>query len=355
MNNKTIAVIFGGKSPEHEVSVDSAKTICDVLSTMGYKVLPVYISRKGIWYLSDPKVAMSDENAVVINPSLTEKCFLSDNKKIYADIIFPIIHGSTGEDGILQGMLEMFDVPYVGSGVGASSIGMNKVITKQIVKETEVSVLPQVIITRHDEDKNTKIQQADKMEYPLFVKPVSQGSSVGITKVKKFDELMSAVDYAMRFDRAVMIEQGVDFAREMVCGVLGNDKHCEASLVGEVIPQGKHEYYDYESKYLDENGMKLVIPAILENSNSELIRSWAVKIFKAVGACGFARVDFFMDRKTSKIWFGEINTAPGFTSHSLYPSLWAKTGKSASIVIQELLDIAQEEYKVKNSFVVTRK
>lgn len=344
---ESIAVIYGGKSPEHEVSCLSAASIIKELRGAGYDVMPVYISRGGKWLLQETD-SSPKETGLKLNPSFTQKAFICSNGEVLQpSVIFPIVHGATGEDGILQGILEMLEIPYVGSGVAASAAGMNKVIAKELVKAESINVLPHVLIKDGDTNIPELINAAAKMGFPLFVKPVSQGSSVGITKVKKQEDLPAAIDKAFRFDTVIMIEKGVDFARELICGVLGNTSTCEASQVGEVAVQGSHEFYDYEAKYLDDNGMKLLIPAPLDNEQSMYVKESSIKVFRALGACGYARVDFFMERHSNGIWFGEINTAPGFTSHSLYPALWKCTGLSVIKVIERLIEIAKIDFNTK--------
>lgn len=351
---KKIAVIYGGKSPEHEVSCDSATSIINELRSAGHDVIPVYIARTGRWLVQEPDQAPAEKGTELF-PSFAEECFLtSGGDKIKPDVLFPIIHGTTGEDGILQGVLEMTGLPYAGSGVAASAAGMNKVVSKQLARSAGINVLPHVILTVSDENYSEKISEAEKMGFPLFVKPVSQGSSVGITKVKRPEDIEQALKNAFRFDRTVMIEKGVDSAREMVCGVLGGTYDCMASMVGEVCVQGGHEFYDYEAKYLDDNGMKLVIPASIDKEHENYIKNAAVKIFRALGCNGFSRVDFFVDRKSGEIWFGEINTAPGFTSHSLYPSLWKKNGMPVKDVLEKLIEIAVDEKKAGKKLEIRR-
>ncbi|MBO4555542.1 MAG: D-alanine--D-alanine ligase [Elusimicrobiales bacterium] len=341
---KNIVLIYGGKSPEHEVSCDSAASIAAELISGGHEVNPVYISRQGKWILQAPR-EMGTKNGIEVFPSLSESCFASaDNSvRIKPDVIFPIIHGKTGEDGIMQGFFELMDIPYAGSGVMASACGMNKAISKEIVKAAGINVLPHVTISvneRNSAEMEKKLDEAAGMGFPLFVKPVSQGSSVGITKVKDRSGLIDAVNNAFRFDTCVMAEKGVDRAREFVCGVLGNAMECKAAPAGEVCVQGSHEFYDYEAKYLDDGGMKLVIPAPLDKNRMDYICDAAVRVFKALGCSGFARVDFFADRTTGEIWFGEINTAPGFTSHSLYPALWKAAGVPVIKVLEQIIDVA---------------
>ncbi|HBA60487.1 MAG TPA: D-alanine--D-alanine ligase A, partial [Elusimicrobia bacterium] len=328
---KKIAVVFGGRSPEHEVSIESAKTVCAKLVSAGFAVLPFYAPRRGAWRLVQLKALLKNKplTGPELEPSLAGGCFLKrGGGKVRPDAVFPIIHGSTGEDGVLQGLLEMLELPYTGCNVTASAVGMDKIISKELVALEGVPVLPHVVIRAHQRAAmGSLLKKATRLGFPLFVKPVAQGSSVGVAKVKKPAQLKPAVENAFRFDTAVMIEKGVDMAREIVCGVLGSPAGAAASVNGEVVPQGGHEFYDYEAKYLDDNGMALKLPAPLPARTAAALRETAVKVFHALGASGLARIDFFVDPKNaSKFWFCEINTLPGFTSHSLYPRLWQKTG-----------------------------
>jgi D-alanine-D-alanine ligase len=268
-----------------------------------------------------------------------------------------MIHGSTGEDGVLQGLLELLDLPYAGCGVTASAVGMDKVISKELAALAGIPVLPHVVVRAHQRSTmGPLLKKAARLGFPLFVKPVAQGSSVGVTKVKTFSALKPAVENAFRFDTAVMLEKGVDRAREIVCGVLGSQDGAKASVCGEVVPRGKHEFYDYEAKYLDNSGMELRLPAPLAAAVSGKLRAMAAQIFLALGGSGLARVDFFVDPKDErKMYFCEINTLPGFTSHSLYPRLWEKTGLKPERVLKELVAIAVRSMARRRRLTIARK
>ena len=358
MKKLNIVLVYGGKSPEHEVSCDSAASIASELRSGGHSVYPVCISREGKWFLQDiDLIGKKNVSQIEIFPSIEHSIFAAESMQIRPDVIFPIIHGKTGEDGIIQGFFEMMDIPYAGSGVLASACGMNKAISKEIVKAAGIDVLPHVLISESERDKpdmDKKMEEAANLGFPLFVKPVSQGSSVGITKVKEKSGLREAINNAFRFDTTVMVEKGVERAREFVCGVLGSAMECKAVPAGEVCVQGEHEFYDYEAKYLDDCGMKLVIPAPLDKDQMDHVCDAAVKVFKALGCSGFARVDFFADRTTGEIWFGEINTAPGFTSHSLYPALWKSAGVPVINVLEKIMDIAIKEYETRKKLEIFR-
>jgi D-alanine-D-alanine ligase len=356
---KNIGVIFGGKSAEHEVSIESAKAVIKNLSKAGYKVSPVYIPRSGAWRLAAPETipagGQSGANAALsaragkLEPSFEKESFMLDGMPLRLDAVFPLIHGSTGEDGVLQGFLELLGLPYVGSGVLASAAGMDKVLSKSIARERGLPVLPHVEIFGGDKKSAAAgIKAARRLGLPLFVKPVQLGSSVGVTRVTALKDLAGAVAFAFRFDSRVMIEKGVDRAREIVCGVLGSPKAARSSVAGEVRPKGEHKFYDYEAKYLDDNGIDFLVPAPLSADTAFKIRELSAEIFKAVGCGGMARVDFLMDpKKETDFYFCEINTIPGFTSHSLYPALWKNTGLDPVKLSDRLVKLAFERRSAK--------
>ena len=360
MTKKKIAVVFGGKSPEHEVSIESAKTVCAELANAGFIALPLYAPREGGWRLVPAAALIAGKklDGEGVEPSLARGCFVKKNgASVKPDAVFPIVHGSSGEDGILQGLLEMLGLPYTGCGVTASAVGMDKLISKELAAGAGVPVLPHVVIRAAQKgNMGPLLKKAAALGFPLFVKPVAQGSSVGVTKVKNAAGIKPAVLNAFRFDTSVMIEKGVDRAREVVCGVLGTAAEAAASVTGEVAPQGKHEFYDYEAKYLDDKGMALLLPAPLPARTAEAMRAFSVKVFQALGCSGLARIDFLLERGgKGRFWFCEINTLPGFTSHSLYPRLWAKTGKKPARVLRELVNIALREKAAKARLSIARK
>ncbi|MCX5784690.1 MAG: D-alanine--D-alanine ligase [Elusimicrobia bacterium] len=345
MKRKIIAVIFGGRSPEHEVSIESAKTVCAELLKGGFLPKPVYITKRGDWRLANYQVLKRGGKPAgeFIEPSFKEGCFKTESgAKLKPAAVFPIIHGATGEDGKLQGLLELLGMAYVGCGVMASALGMDKIISKKLAADAGAPVLPHIIVRASDKNRiGPKLKKAAGLGFPLFVKPVTLGSSVGIRKVKKAAALKAAVNFAFRYDTAVMIEKGVDYAREIVCGVLGEGAGARASVCGEVRPVGGHEFYDYESKYLDENGMEFNLPAALSKKTAGKLRGLSTAVFAALGCHGMARIDFLMDPKNEKkFYFCEINTVPGFTSHSLYPRLWASTGLAPAETVKKLVELA---------------
>ncbi len=356
--NKKIGVIFGGKSAEHEVSVESAKGMVQNLCLAGYKVTPIYIPQRGAWRKADPETVSGGRvTGGKIEPSLEKGNFMLDGKPLKLDAVFPLIHGSTGEDGILQGFLELLGLPYVGSGVLASAAGMDKVLSKDIALKRGLPILPHVEISGRDKRSvDAGIKAARRLGLPLFVKPVQLGSSVGVTKVKAFKDLAAAVAFAFRFDSRVMIERGVDRAREIVCGVLGSALAAGSSVPGEVRPKGQHEFFDYEAKYLDNNGMDFMVPAPISAGTALKMREFSVEIFKAIGCHGMARVDFLVNpKKESEFYFCEINTIPGFTSHSLYPVLWKNTGLNPVKLSDRLVKLAFDRQRARCGLKTIRK
>jgi D-alanine-D-alanine ligase len=269
---------------------------------------------------------------------------------IDVDVIFPVLHGTFGEDGTIQGLLELADIPYVGAGVLGSAAGMDKDVMKRLFLAEGLPIVKHITILREDwrrDAKGTRKKIEKAVKYPVFVKPANLGSSVGITKAHDRDELGPAVDHAAEFDRKIVVEAAVGGkkgkAREIECSVLGNDRP-EASVAGEIVPSD--EFYSYDAKYVSE-GSKLVIPAKISKKQSKQVRDMAVRAFLAVDACGLARVDFLMDPKSDKIYVNEINTMPGFTAISMYPKLWAATGLSYPKLIDRLIRLGMERYEEK--------
>ena len=268
------------------------------------------------------------------------------NSRPEIDVVFPVLHGTFGEDGTVQGLLELADLPYVGAGVLASATGMDKDVMKRLFRDAGLPVVPWELIFRPDWESNPgivrkKIEKA--LRYPVFVKPVNMGSSVGISKVHNRSELSTALNLAAQFDRKILVENGID-AREIECTVLGND-HPSASVAGEVVPV--NEFYDYEAKYLKE-GSDLVIPARLTAQQRKQVREVAIRAFQAVDCAGMGRVDFLLERKTGKVFLNEINTIPGFTSISMYPKLWEASGLPYPHLLDRLIELAFERHREKS-------
>jgi D-alanine-D-alanine ligase len=337
-----IALLFGGRSAEHEVSLISASAIYRNIDKRKYEVVSFYISKKGEWKkVSSPLLSMEKLEK---GPSFSflpwEVAALP--RKVRADIYFPVLHGPYGEDGTIQGLLEMADVPYVGAGVLASGAGMDKAVMKALFA---VNNLPQVqyrIFLDSEYRKNKKAVLAlikKEFSLPFFVKPANLGSSVGISKVKAHVETSKALGGAFRYGRKILVEQGI-MGREVECSVLGNDEP-RASLPGEVIPY--REFYDYRDKYL-EGKTRFRIPAELPEAKIKEIQRLAVEAFKAVECSGMARLDFFLEEKTGKVYLNEINTIPGFTEISMYPKLWNVSGIPFPRLVEELVHLGFERH-----------
>ncbi len=394
MKKLRVGILFGGRSGEHEVSLLSAASVLKAIDKDKYEVVPIGITKDGRWLMSehaenllegkpiheprhlragDPETTpaaavLAQGESVVVPPEPVHResglvPFQTDSglmrrasdRAINVDVIFPVLHGTFGEDGTIQGLLELADIPYVGAGVLGSAAGMDKDIMKSLFIAAGLPIVKHVTILRgawENDPKGTQKLIEKKLKYPVFVKPANLGSSVGISKAHDRKELGPAIEEAAKFDRKIVIEQGVGGkkgkAREIECSVLGNDEP-KASVPGEIVP-GK-EFYDYTAKYLDE-GSQLIIPAKLTKAETKKVQELAVKAFQAVDCSGLARVDFLMDPKTRKIYLNEINTMPGFTSISMYPKLWAATGLAYSDLIDRLiqLGIERHEDKKKNQY-----
>ncbi len=397
MKKMRVGILFGGRSGEHEISLLSAASVFKAIDQSKYEVVPIGITRDGKWVTAadaerllqgnagegarathgqlragDPEATpaaavLQNGEAVVVPPephksgtALTP--FQTDapvrrasDRAINVDIIFPVLHGTFGEDGTIQGLLELAEIPYVGAGVLGSAAGMDKDIMKSLFRAAGLPIVKHVTVLRSEwESSPKKVQkQVDsKLKYPVFVKPANLGSSVGISKARERKELAPAIDEAAKFDRKIVIEEGVggkkNKAREIECSVLGNDKPL-ASVPGEIVPSA--EFYDYTAKYLDE-GSQLIIPAKLTKAKTRKVQELAVAGFRAVDCSGLARVDFLMDPKSRKIYLNEINTMPGFTSISMYPKLWAASGVSYPELIERLIQLGLErhEEKKKNQY-----
>jgi D-alanine-D-alanine ligase len=350
-----IVTLFGGRSGEHEVSLVSAKSVLAVLDLNKYEVFQVGITHEGAWLTgADARAKLESESM----DGLTPCTILPDPSKpgLYAiknlqhgatlehitdiDVVFPILHGTYGEDGTLQGMLEMADLAYVGAGVTGSSVGMDKGIFKDVMRANGIPTVESVLVMRSEieKDLDAVIRKAEKVaSYPLFVKPANLGSSVGITKCNNRADLGEGLLEAAAYDRRVLVERGVN-AREVEVSVLGNDAPL-ASVPGEILPS--REFYSYEAKYVDGTS-GLLIPAPLPSEVTEKVRQMAVAAYKAIDCAGMARVDFFVDKMTCEIFLNEVNTIPGFTSISMYPKLWDASDMPYAKLVDRLIDLALE-------------
>mgnify|MGYP001171375137 CR=1 FL=1 len=358
-----VGLVYGGKSGEHEVSLQTAFAVINAFDFEKYELIPFYITREGEWRKGEliegplqhiQQLKMENQNAdgtkelsldlpLARHPVAKESA--AHEIETEMDVVFPLLHGTYGEDGTIQGLLEMMNIPYVGAGVLASAVGMDKVFMKKIFAQEGFPQCLYRYFTRHqwEKDRSFFIMEIEiSLGYPCFVKPANLGSSVGISKAGDRNELIRAVEEAFRYDRKVIVEEYVD-AREIEVGVLGYEEP-QASVCGEVI--SSNEFYDYRAKYIDGKS-QLIIPADLDEEVAENIRAMAVRAFQAIDCTGLARVDFFLRRSDGAILINEINTMPGFTPYSMYPLLWKHSGKSYRELLDDLIEIALKRYNDK--------
>ena len=359
-----VGVVFGGRSGEHEISLKSASSILAALDRDKYEVTEIGIDRDGKWMLTgDPMNSLSsgavdeDQGQALAKTerlgllSVRGDALPDDVSNL--DIVFPVLHGPYGEDGTIQGLLEMAGLPYVGAGVLGSAVGMDKAAMKALLRHAGLPVAPHLLVLRSDwqsRPEAARIDAAREFGYPMFVKPANLGSSVGISKVHNAAEFHPAMELAAKYDRRILVEQAIEDAREIECSVLGNDRP-EASVCGEVFPAG--EFYDYESKYFDDRS-RTVIPAEVPESLRDRIRSMAVEVFTALDICGMARVDFLVRRSDDEIFVLEANTIPGFTQISMYAKLWEASGLSYGSLLDRLIELGLERFRERSEMRVTR-
>ena len=349
---KRIGLLYGGKSAEHEVSLSTACAVTGALDFEEYEIYPIYITPDGEWRrgerLAKPASSIEElqfgNDAIVLENNITAFLIDDNGTAVKFDVIFPLLHGTNGEDGTVQGLLEVLNLPYVGNGVLASSAGMDKVIMKQLF---EIAELPQVPYTYFIRSEWKNEQEAiltrceEKLAWPMFVKPANLGSSVGISKASNRQELIKAIEVALQFDRKIVVEQGI-VAREIELAVLGND-FPEVSVPGEIKPMT--EFYDYDSKYKD-GSTALIIPAELSTEVVTSLKEHAKSAFKILDGSGLVRADFFVTAN-DEIYINEVNTMPGFTPVSMYPLLWQHTNVSYPELINRLIELALERYEEK--------
>jgi D-alanine-D-alanine ligase len=353
-----VGVIFGGRSGEHEVSLRSAESIINAMDKSKYEIIPIGITKEGAWLVSGnatallPQAVMASNNhqqvALIGDPTRQGLTWLDSGARgptsEQLDVVFPVLHGTYGEDGTIQGLLDMAGVPYVGCGVLASSTGMDKVVMKHLFEQAGLNVVKYEWFLRStwEEDPRPIIERiAGSLGFPVFVKPANLGSSVGISKAEDKDQLREAIDDAARYDRRILVERAV-VGREIEVSVLGNEQPM-ASLPGEIIVG--HDFYDYEDKYID-SASRTEVPARLPKKVVERIQRDAITAFKAIDGSGLARVDFFVE--SGRVIINEINTMPGFTSISMYPKMWAASGISYSELIDRLIELAIERHRDKS-------
>ncbi|MFA6080393.1 MAG: D-alanine--D-alanine ligase family protein [Candidatus Gracilibacteria bacterium] len=338
MSKIRVLVLFGGQSGEHEVSLASARSVVSALDHEKYDIIPVLITKNGRWIASGTALDILSGGQ-----EIAEGTSLPDFRAMGVDVVFPVLHGPYGEDGRLQGLLDMIGLPYVGSGVGGSAVGMDKIYSKAVFTQAGLKQLPFYAFNAYDWKTNQTavIGGIEALGYPVFVKPANMGSSVGISKVKSSEALVAAIEEAIVYDTRIVVEKGLNRPREIELAVLGNDKPV-VSIAGEIMPDIKHEFYSYESKYTD-GGADLQIPANISPEMLAELQSLAKKAFQAVGARGLSRVDFLVDRETGDCYLNEINTMPGFTKFSMYPKLWEASGIGYSELLDRLIALAQEK------------
>jgi len=362
----TLAVLFGGRSGEHEVSLNSARSVFAVLSPDQYQVIPVGITHDGVWLtgehihsflLGEYPAKESDFTRVTFRGepgdhtlyAISDQGLLTPLAQI--DVVFPLLHGTFGEDGTLQGFLEMAGFAYVGAGVLGSSVGMDKALFKDVMRANQIPVVPSITITRKEIHQNLEavLEQAEAISaYPMFVKPANLGSSVGISKCKSRSDLLEGILEAARFDRRVLIEKGIE-AREIEVSVLGNE-FPKASIAGEIVPCD--EFYSYNAKYIDGDSA-LLIPAPIGAGLMQKLRDIAIRAYKAIDGAGLSRVDFLLEKSSGNYYLNELNTMPGFTSISMYPKLWEASGLSYGELVTELINLALDRKAERDQTVFT--
>ncbi|HEV2805188.1 MAG TPA: D-alanine--D-alanine ligase family protein [Chthoniobacterales bacterium] len=369
MKKLRVAVLYGGRSGEHEVSLQSAASVINNLDRERFEIVPVAIDKQGRWHLNDVALlegrkalpVFKDAPKVILPPNVadagSESALISLGESGEAraiDVVFPVVHGPLCEDGTIQGLLELADVPYVGCGVLASAVAMDKEMAKRVARDAGIPIVPYVSL-RHEQWRKDQQSAAARIErelsYPVFVKPANLGSSVGVHKVTEAGALTAALEDAFRYDVKVLVEVAID-AREIELAVLENEERGGAPLVsvpGEINPV--HEFYSYEAKYLDENGAELIIPARLDPEQTKAVQEIGRNAFSAIECEGMARVDLLMDRSTGKFYFNELNTIPGFTSISMYPKMWEASGISYRELLSRLIDLAISRHERKRKLV----
>lgn len=345
MTKENIAIIYGGKSSEHPISLLTAKSIINEINKNKYNVYPIFISRDGKWARGEQITTQLDDEKQLIFSNFEENIsslMFVDNKKF--DVVFPVLHGPNGEDGTIQGFFEIMDIAYVGNNVLSSSTGMDKAITKKIFASAGLPQLPYYDFLNIDWKKNkdniiSKLN--NDLKFPMFVKPANLGSSVGISKCDNNEELINGIEEALKYDRKIVVEQGVVGAKEIEVAIIGYHD-VETTDPGEILNISTSEFYDYETKYTDGQS-KMEIPAKIDPTLYPIFREMATSAFRAIDASGLVRADFFLT-KDNKIYINEVNTMPGFTKFSMFPSLWDNMGLKYSDLIEKLLLLAKERY-----------
>lgn len=341
---KKVAILYGGRSVEHAVSVNSARNIFEYLDKKKFEAVPIGIAKSGKWYLTSTvskDIEKGSPVALVLDPSKPSFTKLDDGTRVVVDIVFPVLHGTDGEDGSIQGLLKAMALPMVGTGVLGSALSMNKIVAKRLLKEAGLPVTD-FLTFRYDEKEKISFNAiSKKLGLPFMIKSASLGSSVGVTKVKSKKDFQKAVDEAFRYDDEMLAEQFIT-GREIECALLGNTP-VEASYPGEIVISKAYEFYTFDAKYVDPEAVRIDVPAKLTKAAAEKIRKVSRKAFETLHCEDFSRVDLFLDKK-GNVYINEINTIPGFTNSSMYPMMWRERGISFSDLISKLLNLAQERY-----------
>ncbi|HFC11472.1 MAG TPA: D-alanine--D-alanine ligase [Anaerolineae bacterium] len=371
MQKLRVGIIFGGRSGEHDVSLRSARSVMQALDREKYEIVPIGITRTGEWKVAQSKLLATSNGSVplleadahdaraatLLSGAETSALLQIDSEAKLTefatlDVVFPVLHGTYGEDGTVQGLLELANVPYVGGGVVGSAVGMDKAIFKYVMESQGLPVLPWKLVlrSRWQEDENAVLSLLEStLNYPMFTKPANLGSSVGIAKCADRAALKAGIADAARFDRRIVVEQGVQTVRELEVAVLGNDRPT-ASVVGEIRP--KRAFYDYKAKYITDDSA-LLIPAPISAEMSDKIRQLAIAAYTAIDGAGLGRADFLLDAESGQLYINEINTLPGFTDISMYPKLWEATGLTYSGLLDKLIELALERFDEKVANVTT--
>ena len=359
MKKTKVLILCGGKSAEHLVSLVSAKTVLENIDRSRYEPELVFIDGKGRWLAADAKrltgrVSTGEVDVTTSSKALVPTQKLSGPSSSKPDVVFPVLHGPMGEDGTVQGLFELAGIPYVGCGVLGSAVGMDKDVSKRLAREAGLPILPWGALN----DPDLAGTLAEKLGYPVFVKPARMGSSVGVSKTRNAGQVAKAVKQALRYDDKIILEKGIE-AREIECAVLGdpwsttpNDALAmRSSVIGEIMPNA--DFYDYKTKYLDPDRATMKIPAELSKEKTQEVRGLAEKAFRTLDCYGMARVDFLMDKRTGKLWFNEVNTIPGFTAASMYPMLWRESGLPTPKLLDLLIRLAMRRHKARSRLKTT--
>ena len=351
-----VAVLFGGRSAEHEISLLSARFVMEALDRDRFEPILIGIDKGGRWLLQeealllgaarDPRLARLNQAmpdvTLAAHPGASGEASLTvgDKGALGVDVVFPVLHGPMGEDGAIQGLLELAGVPYVGAGVLGSAVGMDKDVMKRLLSTAEIPIVPYVALRRAECEKSPRlaIDRAEALGYPLFVKPANLGSSVGVSRARDRQSLADAIEHAFEFDTKVVVEKGLESPREIECAVLGDDAPI-ASIPGEIVVDHPDGFYSYNAKYIDETGATIRIPAEIREAQVNAVQLLALQTFRALECAGMARVDFFLSN--DELFVNEINTIPGFTAISMYPKLWEASGIPARELVARLIDLAQ--------------